>query len=82
MRRYAVGNKKKSNCWEHSLTAHSGEEIDYRFDVMSAHSGDPLGRQLSEALNIQRGAGELDFSMNDKGEWVRPAGLEIEVRRM
>ena len=63
----ALGNKKKSNLWEHSL---------------AVHSGDPLGRQLSEALNIQRGAGELDFSMNDKGEWVRPAGLEIEVRRM
>ena len=78
----ALGNKKKSNLWEHSLAVHSGEEINYRFDVMSAHSGDPLGRQLSEALNIQRGAGELDFSMNDKGEWVRPAGLEIEVRRM
>ena len=78
----ALENKKKSNLWEHSLAVHSGEEIEYRFDVMSVHSGDPLGCQLSEAINIQRGAGELDFSMNDKGELVRPAVLEIEVRRM
>ena len=46
------------------------------------HTGDPLGRQLSEAMNIQAGAKENGYSLNDKGEWVRPAGLEIEIRRM
>ena len=64
------------------MTVHGGEEVNFRYDVMSIHSGDPLKRQLSEALNIQKGAKELDHRMNDKNEWVRPAGLDIEVRRM
>ena len=59
-----------------------GRKLIYRYDVMSIHTSDPLRRQLSEALNIQKGAQELDHKMNDKNEWVRPAGLDIEVRRM
>ena len=50
--------------------------------MVSSHTGDPLGRQLTEAMNIQMAAMCDGYSLNDKGEWVRPAGLEIEVRRM
>ena len=78
----ALKGRKNSNLWEHCVTVHGGEEVNFRYDVMSIHSGDPLKRQLSEALNIQKGAKELDHRMNDKNEWVRPAGLDIEVRRM
>ena len=78
----ALRDKKYSNLWEHSMTVHGGEEVDYRYDIVSVHAGDPLGRQLSEAINIQEGAKEDGYSLNDKGEWVRPAGLEIDIRRM
>ena len=64
------------------MTVHGGEEVSFRYDIVSVHTGDPLGRQLSEAINIQEGAKEDGYSLNDKGEWVRPAGLEIDIRRM
>ena len=78
----ALLDKKKSNLWEHQVAVHGGEEARFKFDVISSHTGDPLGRQLTEAMNIQMAATFDDYSLNDKGEWVRPAGLEIEVRRM
>ena len=78
----ALVDKKNSNLWEHCLSVHGGEEVAFRFDVVSSHTGDPLGRQLTEAMNIQMAAMCDGYSLNDKGEWVRPAGLEIEVRRM
>ena len=45
------------------------------------HGADPLGRQLREALNIEKG-GLTERTMNDKQEWIRPAGLQFSVERM
>ena len=41
--------------------------------------GDILGRQLDEALRIDGEPGKL---LNDKREWIRPAGVRINVERM
>ena len=40
---------------------------------------DVLARQLDEAIRI---AGEDGYLMNDKNEWVRPAGVFISINRM
>jgi len=53
----------------------------FKFSVLSVHGSDPLGRHLREALNIEMG-GLTDRSMNDKQEWIRPAGLKFTVGRM
>ena len=74
--------KKSSNLWEHVRDHHGGDHnVEFRYDILSTHQGDSLGRQLQEALNIERAEGEGP-SLNDKGEWVRPAGLRIDVARM
>ena len=53
----------------------------FKFSVLSVHGADPLGRQLREALNIEKG-GRTDHSMNDKQEWIRPTGLQFSIERM
>ena len=40
---------------------------------------DPLTRQLEEAMRI---AGETGILMNDKDEWVRPAGVRVVAQEM
>ena len=73
---------KNSNLWEHACKYHDRrKDVDFKFEVSSVHSRDPLGRQLTEALSIEA-EGLTEFSMNDKEEWVRPAGLRFEVARM
>ena len=75
--------KKKSNLWEHVQKFHNGVVTDemFKFSVLSVHGTDPLSRQLKEALNIEKG-GLTDHFMNDKQEWIRPAGLQFTVERM
>lgn len=75
--------KKNSNLWEHVKMFHNGVGSDdmFKFSVMSVHGADPLGRQLREALNIEKG-GLTERTMNDKQEWIRPAGLQFSVERM
>ena len=47
---------------------HNGDEnVDFRYEILSVHSRDPLGRQLMEACNIEAG-GLTEYSMNDKNE--------------
>ena len=36
---------------------------------------------MKEACNIEAG-GLTEFSMNDKNEWMSPAGLQFTVDRM
>ena len=74
--------KKSSNLWEHVRDFHDGDcGTEFRYDIMSTHQGDSLGRQLREALNIEKFEGK-GHSMNDKKELVRPAGLRFEISRM
>ena len=78
----ALESKKDSNLWEHIVKFHNGDEnVNFQYEIVSVHSGDPLARQLKEACNIQAG-GLTEFSMNDKNEWMRPAGLQFTVDRM
>ena len=55
--------------------------MEFKYEITSVHSGDPLGRQLKEACNIEAG-GLTEYAMNDKNEWMRPAGLHFSVERM
>ena len=70
---------KTSNLWEHSRDIHGGEMVNYGCKVVGYFPGDILGRQLDEALRIDGEPGKL---LNDKREWIRPAGVRINVERM
>ena len=61
-----LDRKKNSNLWDHCRKFHDGVVSDGMFDfsVCSVHGADPLGRQLKEALNIEKG-GMTEFAMND-----------------
>ena len=69
---------RSSNLREHNQEYHNGLEPCYKFEVVRKFRGDPLGRQLDEAIRIDMHEG---VSLNDKGEWVRPAGVRIRVER-
>ena len=75
----ALKKKKDSNLWEHCVTKHNGQLVKFGFEVTCQFKNDPLARQLDEAKRIQEETGEL---LNDKNEWVRPAGLAYHVTRM
>lgn len=69
---------RSSNLREHNQEYHDGQEPTYKYEVVKRFRGDPLGRQLDEAIRIDTHAG---ISLNDKGEWVRPAGVRIHVEK-
>ena len=65
-----------------SCEVHNGDgNVEFKYEIVSVHTGDPLARQLKEAQNIEAG-GLTEYSMNDKNEWMRPAGLQFTVDRM
>ena len=74
----AMERGRSSNLQEHCDTYHNGEKINFRCEVVRAF-GDPLTRQLEEALRIRCESGTL---MNDKNEWTRPAGYNLTAQRM
>ena len=69
---------RSSNLREHNQEYHDGKEPTYKYEVVKRFRGDPLGRQLDEAIRIDTHVG---ISLNDKGEWVRPAGVRIHVEK-
>ena len=69
---------RSSTLPEHNQEYHDGQEPTYKYEVVKRFRGDPLGRQLDEAIRIDTHAG---ISLNDKGEWVRPAGVRIHVEK-
>ena len=71
-------SKRSSNLREHNDEFHDGIEPNYKFEVVRMFPGDPLGRQLHEAMRIDSHVGT---SLNDKGEWLPPAGVRIRVER-
>ena len=71
--------KKNSNLWEHVRDIHKGEKVEYGYKVDKTFNNDVLARQLDEAIRI---AGEEGNLLNDKYEWVRPAGVAISISRM
>ena len=73
-----VDPKKSSNLREHCQQFHQGVIVQFGCAVVKTFPGDPLSRQLKEAILIDSHAGP---SMNDKGEWVRPASIRIRAER-
>ena len=71
-------SNRSSNLREHNDEFHHGQEPNYKFEVVRMFPGDPLGRQLDEAMRIDSNIG---ISLNDKGEWLPPAGVRIRVER-
>ena len=71
--------KKNSNLWEHARDVHGGDKVEYGYKVDKTFKEDVLARQLDEAIRI---AGEEGNLLNDKFEWVRPAGVAISINRM
>ena len=65
------------NIWCEAV--HDGEEVSFGCAVVSRFPGDPLSRQIQEAVRIDHQEGT---SMNDKSEFVRPAGVRIRAERM
>ena len=79
----ALMKRKNSNLWEHCTEVHDGRMVQFKYRVTGVFRGDPLARQLDEAIRIEEVAKcEGAKSLNDKREWVRPAGVEISVARM
>ena len=57
--------------------------VNFKFDVTRSFVQDPLARQLDEAKRLQEEAAMSgSVLMNDKLEWVKPAGVSISVSRM
>ena len=79
----ALMKRKNSNLWEHCMNMHEGRLVDFKFEVTKAFIRDPLARQLDEARRLQEEAKREDsVMMNDKLEWVAPAGIIVSVSRM
>ena len=72
-------NKPGSNLRFHCDSVHNGELVEFGASVVRKFQRDPLGRQLDEAARIQNHRGII---MNQKSEWVRPAGFSIRAERM
>ena len=75
----SLRNKKNSNLWEHSRDVHEGRDVEYGCRVTGTFGRDILARQLDEALRIEE---EWGVSLNDKNEWIRPAGYTVNIERM
>ena len=58
---------------------HGGVRVQFGCGVVSRFPGDPLSRQLEEAIRIDQQKG---ISLNDKAEFVRPAGVRLTAARM
>ena len=73
--------KPSSNLWEHVTDLHQDEteDVEFGYEVLSQHPGNPLTRQLEEAYKISNYVGN---SLNDKDEWVRPAHIRIRGEKM
>ena len=70
--------KKKGSLWPHCRDVHNGEVPDFSYEVQSSFK-DVLLRQIDEANRIRAEDGLL---INNKEEWVRPAGFQLLVERM
>ena len=70
---------QSSNLREHCQEVHGGVEVPFGCEVVSRYPGNPLSRQIEEAVRIDHQDG---ISMNDKSEFVRPAGVRLTAQRM
>ena len=61
------------------MDVHKGEKIEFGYKVDKTFKDDVLARQLDEAI---RNEGEEGNLLNDKNEWLRPAGVTISINKM
>ena len=73
----ALEQGRSSNLREHCEEFH---HVDFKCKVTRVFR-DPLTRQLEEAM-CMRIAGDSGILMNDKDEWVRPAGVTVVAQEM
>ena len=76
-----IKGKAQSNLREHCFAEHGGEIVKFGCAVVSTFCGDPLSRQIEEAMRIDEEARSGAVVMNDKREWVRPASIQITAER-
>ena len=74
----ALFSGKSSNLREHCEQVHGGEIVPFASKVTRVFK-DPLKRQLEEAYRIRN---EPGVSLNDKNEWMRPAGVRVLAEAM
>ena len=74
----ALFSDKSSNLREHCEQVHGGEIVPFASKVTRVFK-DPLKRQLEEAYRIRN---EPGVSLNDKNEWMRPAGVRVLAEAM
>ena len=68
--------RKSSNLREHCDLVHQGRIVDFGYSVVRMFSGDPLSRQIEEAILIDNHGGP---SMNNQREFVRPASVRLRA---
>ena len=68
--------RKSSNLREHCDLVHQGRIVDFGYSVVRMFPGDPLSRQIEEAILIDSHGGP---SMNDQREFVRPASVRLRA---
>ena len=71
--------RQSSNLREHCEVEHGGVLVPFGCKVVARFPGDPLSRQIQEAVRIDHQQGT---SLNDQSEFARPAGVRITAQRM
>ena len=66
---------------EHCIAEQEGEFVEFGCAVVLTFAGDPLSRQIEEAVRIDREASSGSVVMNIKREWIRPASIEIRAEK-
>ena len=63
-----IGKNEDSDLWQHCEKKHEGQIQMFKMDVIETFKGDPLLRQVSEAVRISRT--HKDKIMNRKEEYT------------
>ena len=71
--------RQTSNLREHCEAEHDGVFVPFGCKVVALYPGDPLSRQIQEAVRIDCQQGT---SLNDQSEFTRPAGIRMTAQRM
>ena len=71
--------RQSSNLREHCEAEHDGVFVPFGCKVVARYPGDPLSRQIQEAVRIDCQQGT---SLNDQSEFTRPAGIRMTAHRM
>ena len=59
-------NNQQSVFYNHKLEVHNGNNFDFQINILNTHPGDPMRRQVAEAVCIE----EINPKLNRKEEWT------------